>query len=349
MKVLLISVWKPRKGGIVTHVENLLKHSRNSFTILTYRDRKARKEPGVIRVPIVDIPVLRGITFTLFSFLRALRKNFDLIHAHYAMPQGLAGALIKKTRKKPFVITVHGSDLTVLGESRLYRPVLKWVFNEADAIIAVSRHIEKLLTGLGVDARKINVIYSGVDPQPPAVEGERRVVFIGALVWQKGVDTLIEAFKDIKRSFPDATLVIVGDGGERENLESQAQRLGLKDILFTGYLEDLDNIFTSQTVLVLPSRKEGFGLTLLEAMARGVPVVGSKSGGIPEIIHDGRNGYLFSTGNFLSLADAVKKIFANDDVRARLINGGLETVKNFTWSQTSEETDDVYEKISTSL
>ena len=127
MKVLLISVWRPRKGGIVTHVENLLKHSRNVFTILTYRDRDAAKEQAVIRVPVIDIAVLRGFTFAVFSFLKAFRKDFDIIHAHYAIPQGLAGALIKKARNKPLVITVHGSDLTVLGESKFFRPLLKWV------------------------------------------------------------------------------------------------------------------------------------------------------------------------------------------------------------------------------
>jgi glycosyltransferase involved in cell wall biosynthesis len=299
MKVLLISVWKPRKGGIVTHVENLLKHSRNIFVILTYRDRDTQKEPGII----------------------------------------------KKARKRPLVITVHGSDLTVLGESHFFRALLKWVLAEADQIIAVSLHMKNLLIGLGVDEGKIRVIYSGVDPHSPALEGERRVIFIGALVWQKAVDILIEAFKDVKYYFPDAGLVIVGDGPQRRGLEALVSRLGIQGVEFTGYVDDLDSVFTSQSVFVLPSRQEGFGLTLLEAMARSVPVVASKTGGIPEIIQDGRNGYLFTTANPPSLADAVKKVFAGDDVRARLINGGLETVKNFTWSQMAEETDDVYEEI----
>ncbi|MFV2041040.1 MAG: glycosyltransferase, partial [Candidatus Hydrothermarchaeales archaeon] len=259
MKVLLISVWKPRKGGIITHVENLLKHSRNVFVILTYQDRDARNEPGIIRVPVINVPVLRGISFALFSFLKALRKEFDIIHAHYAIPQGLAGALIKKVRKKPLVITVHGSDLTVLGESRLYRPVLKWVLDEADLIIAVSSYMKGLLINLGIDAEKIRIIYSGVDSHATAEGDTRRVVFVGALVRQKAVDSLIEAFKDIKEGFPDVGLVIVGDGPERKGLEALVSRLGVRDVEFKGYADNLDSVFTSRSVFVLPSSKEGFG------------------------------------------------------------------------------------------
>ncbi len=349
MKVLLISVWKPRKGGIITHVENLLKHSRNVFVILTYQNRDVRKEPGIIRVPVINAPILRGVSFALFSFLKALRKDYDIIHAHYAIPQGLSGALIKKVRKKPLVITVHGSDLTVLGESKFFRPLLKWVLDEADVIIAVSAYMKGLLIKLGIDAEKIRIIYSGVDSHAMAEGDVRRVVFIGALVWQKAVDILIEAFKDIKGSFPDAGLLIVGDGPQRKSLESLVSRLGLRDVEFKGYVDDLDSLFTSRSVFVLPSRNEGFGLSILEAMARGVPVVASKAGGIPEIVKDGQNGYFFTTANPRSLAEAVKKVFADNDVRARLINGGLETVKNFTWEDMTEETDEVYEEIFASI
>ncbi len=346
MKVLLISVWKPRVGGIVTHVENLIKRSKNNFTILTYQDREAQKERNVLRVPYINLPILRGASFALFSFLRALRRDFDIVHAHYAIPQGFAGVLIKKARGKPLILTVHGSDLTVLGRSRLVQPVLKWIFKNTDQIIAVSSYMKSLLIELGVEAEKIRVIFNGVETHMQAKGDERRVVFIGALVWQKGVDILIEAFKEIKKKFNDIELVIVGDGAERQGLEALVERLGIGNVEFRGYVEDLDPVFTARSVFVLPSRQEGFGIALLEAMARGVPVVGSKTGGILEIIRDGKNGFLFTAGNPTSLADAVIKILEKQDVRARLIKGGLETIKTFTWTQMAEETEDVYKEIS---
>jgi N-acetyl-alpha-D-glucosaminyl L-malate synthase BshA len=345
MKVLLISVWKPRIGGIVTHVENLIKHSKNDFTILTYWDKESKRQRNALRVPYINLPVLRGASFAFFSFLRALRGDFDIIHAHYSIPQGFAGVLIKKARGKPLLLTVHGSDLTVLGRSRLVQPVLKWIFGSTDIIIAVSSHMKALLIELGVEAEKIRVIYNGAEAHMWAEEAEPRVIFIGALVWQKGVDILIEAFKDIKKKFNDISLFIVGDGPERERLGTLVERLGVGNVEFRGYVADLDPVFTAKSVFVLPSRQEGFGIALLEAMARGVPVVGSKTGGIPEIIRDGKNGFLFTAGNPTSLADAVIKIFEKEDERAKLIKGGLETVKNFTWTKMAEETEDVYKEV----
>jgi N-acetyl-alpha-D-glucosaminyl L-malate synthase BshA len=346
MKVLLISVWKPRIGGIVTHVENLIKHSKNDFTILTYRDKGARRERNVLRAPYINLPIFRGVSFAIFSFLSVLRMDFDIIHAHYAIPQGFAGVLIKKLKGKPLVLTVHGSDITVLGRSRLVQPILKWIFGNTDQIIAVSSFMKTRLIELGVEAEKIGVVYNGVETRVKAKGSERCVIFIGALVWQKGVDILIEAFKEIKKEYKDVRLTIVGDGPERQGLDALVERLGVGDVEFRGYVDDLDPVFTAQSVFVLPSRQEGFGLTLLEAMVRGVPVVGSKTGGIPEIVRDGKNGFLFSAGNPTSLADAVIKIFEKQDVRARLVKGGLATVNNFTWTQMAEETEDVYKKVS---
>jgi N-acetyl-alpha-D-glucosaminyl L-malate synthase BshA len=345
MKILLISIWKPRRGGIATHVESLIKRSREIFTILTYRDKSSVKEKNVIRVPYLDFPFLRGMSFASLAFLRGLIAKFDIIHAHYAIPQGFAGVLIKKVRKKPMVLTVHGSDLTILGGSPLIRPLLKWILNRTDRIIAVSNYLKTLLLELDVPEEKISVIYNGVDQQDPAGGGEKRIIYIGALVHQKGVDVLLNGFKKIKETHPDLKLVIVGDGPERENLEGLAEKLGLTIIEFTGYLEDLDQVFTSQSILVLPSRKEGFGIALLEAMARGVPVVASKTGGVLEIVEDGRNGLLFSKEHPESLADAVIKLLDNSKLRTRIVKGGLKTAEKFSWDKMAEETDVVYDEL----
>jgi N-acetyl-alpha-D-glucosaminyl L-malate synthase BshA len=345
MKVLLISIWKPRRGGITTHVESLLKRSKGNFSILTYRDNSSVKEKNVMRVPYIDFPILRGISFAFFAFLRGILARCDIIHAHYAIPQGFVGVLIKKIKKKPLVLTVHGSDLTILSGSLFIRPVLKWVLNRTDRIIAVSNYMKTLLVDMEVPEEKIRVIYNGVDPQAPAEDGEGRVIYIGALVHQKGVDILLNSFKKIKETHPDLKLVIVGDGPERENLEGLAEKLGLTIIEFTGYLEDLDQVFTSKSILVLPSRKEGFGIAVLEAMARGVPVVASKTGGVLEIVEDGRNGLFFSKEHPESLADAVIKLLDDSKLRARIVKGGLKTAQGFSWDKMAEETENVYNEL----
>ena len=345
MKILYITVWKPRKGGIVTHVENLVKRSKNESLILTYNDRSQRDTPGVIRAPYINLPILRGASFAVTSFFKALGIDFDIIHAHYAVPQGFAGVLIKKAKRKPLVLTVHGSDLTVLGGSRFTRPILKWVFNNSDRIIAVSRYMEGLITGLGVEKEKVRVIYNGVEPENPAKGDEKRMVFIGALVRQKGADIAITAFKELKEKHGDSKLLIVGDGPERKRLERLSRELGLTDIEFRGYVEDINGVFTAKSILVLPSREEGFGMVLLEAMARGVPVIAAKTGGIVEIVADGENGLLFTKEDPGSLADATARIFEDGLLKERLIKGGFETVEKFTWEKTEKETTKVYEEL----
>jgi glycosyltransferase involved in cell wall biosynthesis len=344
MKVLLVSIWKPKKGGIVTHVDNIIKRSKNRFTILTYRDKGAKKESNVLRVLYIDFPILRGLSYALFSFIRGVRADFDIIHAHYAIPQGFVGVLIKTVRRKSLLLTVHGSDLTVLGGSPWLKPLLKWIFKRCNRIIAVSYYMKGLLIDLGVREEKITVIYNGVNKQSLAIGSERRIVFIGALVKQKGVEILLKAFKEIKKTHPDVRLVVVGDGPERENLEEMSRLQRLKDVEFKGYVDDLDTFFTANTVFVLPSIKEGFGITILEAMARGVPVAASKTGGIPELIVDGENGLFFTKDNSTSLTDAVRRIFDDEAQREKLIKGGWKTISKFTWNKTSEETEDVYKE-----
>ncbi|MFQ5800305.1 MAG: glycosyltransferase family 4 protein [Candidatus Hydrothermarchaeales archaeon] len=345
MEVLVISTWKPRKGGIVTHVENLTKRSRNEFLILTYADRDEKDEADVLRVPYINLPVLRGISFALFGFFKARKEEFDIIHAHYAIPQGFAGALLKKFRKKPLILTVHGSDLTILGASPLMRPILRWVLRSCDRIIAVSKYMKGMLKEFGVEEEKIRVIHNGVDIQPSPRGKERRIVFIGALVKQKGVDVLIRAFKKVKGKHEDLKLLIVGDGPEREKLETFATKLGLADVEFKGYVEDPNPVFSTQSVLVLPSRIEGFGIVALEAMARGVPVIASKTGGIVEIVTHEENGLLFEKENHMTLARSLTEIFMDEKLRDKLVKNGKERVKDFTWKKVVEETEDVYGEV----
>jgi glycosyltransferase involved in cell wall biosynthesis len=199
-----------------------------------------------------------------------------------------------------------------------------------------------LLIDLGIREEKISVIYNGVNKQSLAIGSERRIVFIGSLVKQKGVDILLHAFKEIKKTHTDVRLIIVGDGPEREDLKLLSKQLRLKEVEFRGYVDDLEPFFTANTVFVLPSIKEGFGITILEAMARGVPVAASKTGGIPELIVDGENGLFFTKDNPSSLTDAVRRIFDDEALREKMIKGGWKTVIKFTWNKTSEETEDVY-------
>lgn len=345
MKVLIVSVWKPRRGGIVTHVGKLLENTDFEHLILTYEDPGTSDEQKVMRVRYVNLPVIRGFSFAINAYLKARNEEFDIIHSHYSIPQGLAGALIKKAAKKPLVLTVHGSDVTGLGSTPIFRPILRWVLRSSDIIIAVSEHLKERLIDLGAAPEKIKVIHNGVDPAKRSKGSAKRIVFVGALVKQKGVDLLLNACKLLEEDKREVELYIVGDGPERKNLERLASKLGLKNVTFTGYVDDLDTVFTTESTLVLPSREEGFGITILEAMARGIPVIASNTGGIPEIISEGVNGLLFEREDVGQLYRSIVTLLEDESFRKKLIDEGLKTVKKFSWEKMVDEVGTVYEEL----
>jgi glycosyltransferase involved in cell wall biosynthesis len=333
MRVLLLTLWKPSMGGVVTHVENLMRHSRNEFRIISY--------------PPVRIPLLRAAGFTVAGLIKGLGMSFDVIHAHYAVPQGFLGLILKALKRRPLVVTLHGSDVTVLGRNPLTRPLVGLVLRGADRVIAVSEFLRREAHALGADPGKTRVIYGGgpgpTRPTPRKGRGRRRrVLYVGALVRQKGVDVLVKAFSLLREQ--DAELVIVGDGVERGRLERMCRELGVKAD-FRGYLVDIGAALRDSDVLVLPSREEGLGLVLLEAMARGVPVVATRAGGIPELVVDGENGLLVEREDPEGLAEALERLLRDQALARRLVEGGLETAGSFTWEKMAGEVDEVYAEL----
>ena len=330
MKVLLITLWKPRKGGVVTHAANLIKNSKNDFIIQSYPR-------------FVNLPLLRAFSFVAVGFIRRLLSGYDIIHAHYALPQGLLGVLLKKVRGKPLVVTIHGSDMSLLTKNPLTAPIVRFVLHNADRVITVSDYLKNEVTKLGVNSEKLSVIYGGTGSLSTKKENfdfnGPIITFIGSLVRQKGVDVLLEAFNDVL----GAKLVIIGDGNDGSALKKLAK--GLDGVYFLGYREDLASVFEKTSVLVLPSRSEGFGLVLLEAMKAGVPVVATNVGGIREIVEDGHNGILVEPENPKQLADAITKVLEDEKLRENLIKNAKDTTKKFSWRSMSSEIDKIYEEL----
>jgi N-acetyl-alpha-D-glucosaminyl L-malate synthase BshA len=343
MRILLISAWKPRKGGITTHVENLVERSKNDFVVLTYNSHEEME--GVLRARYINIPILRALSFVFFGFFKGLKVNCDLIHAHYAVPQGLLGVLLKKAKKKPLVTTLHGSDVTILMKNRLGKKIVRYVLKNSDKVIAVSTFLKGEVEKEGITKEKMAVVYSGVstDGCEEPKNGEA-ITFIGSLVQQKGVDILLNAFKDVKERF-DIGLTIVGDGKERKNLESLAKRLKLEGVDFLGYSDDLRGILEKSKVLVLPSREEGFGLVLLEAMSCGVPIVATRVGGIEEIVRHNYNGVLVEKEDAEDLARGILRVLEDKGLREAIRKNSREFVKRFSWEKMADEVDKIYEEL----
>ena len=292
----------------------------------------------------------------LFYAVKLIRKErIDIIHSHWLVPSGLVGAICGKICRRPLLVTIHGSDIFPLRRHGLKR-VLRMVLNACDACTANSRATASAVQEIMGAQQKLAVIPMGVDldlfrsdeagiatDTSPNYDDEKPVILsVGRLINWKGVTYVIQAMPLILAQLPEARLVICGDGPERKNLEELTGQLNLtKSVTFEGNVPNsrLPDYYRTASLFVLPSiviestgETEALGVVLLEAMASGTPVIGSKVGGIPDIIEEGRNGFLAEQKNPQDLADKIVRLLSNKELRQRFSKNGMQTVREkFSW------------------
>jgi glycosyltransferase involved in cell wall biosynthesis len=285
------------------------------------------------RVPLKAMMfyLLRG---TMWARRIAHEHACDVIHAHWVVPAGLMGAWAAKRTRKPLVVSAHGSDLLVWAKKRGIRSLARWTMRQARACSANSAEMADECRALGAaDDRLLTIYETGVDATRfhPDVDGtairrqhqcnadEIVALFVGHLTRVKGVDVLLKAFARL--SLPHLRLLIVGDGPEREPLETLATTLGVAErTTFAGAVswQDMPPYFAASDFFVLPSRSEGMGIVLLEAMATGKPVIGSDVGGIPSLVTPNKNGWLVAPEDDEALAATLRLMTKDTAWRQRL-------------------------------
>jgi glycosyltransferase involved in cell wall biosynthesis len=275
---------------------------------------------------------------------------FDVIDAHYFYPDGVAAALLAKWFRRPFVITARGSDITQLGGHRLPRAAIRWVANQAAAIVTVCAALKDELVRLGVDPAKVTVLRNGVDltrfsPIDPVVARERfglaadaRVVAsVGHLIPRKGHDLVIAALRDV----PEATLLIAGEGPDHASLAALATRTGVAGrVRFLGQLahDALPAVYSASDALVLASSNEGWANVLLEAMACGTPVVATDVGGSREVVAAPEAGILLDRRDSASIGAALKTLLAAPPARAAT----RRYAERFSWDETTHGQENLF-------
>ena len=263
--------------------------------------------------------------FYLLALLQADRRlEFDLVHAHVAYPDGLAATLFGKVVGKPVLITAHGSDVKVYPkEHKVWRMLTVRALLQADKIIAVSSELKREIGKLGVDLRKVKVIFNGVNPdlfhplpKPTALSQKglskksKRIIYIGGLFPEKGVRVLIEAMSILAACRDDVKMVLVGaneKGKSDKGFIQMVKSFGLQErVIFVNKVcnTEIPLWLAASDLLVLPSFSEGFGLSLVEALACGRPVVSTTCGG-PEDIVTQEVGFLVPPGDVTALARAI--------------------------------------------
>lgn len=259
-----------------------------------------------------------------------VNQQLDILHLHYAIPHASAAYFARQILKKsgkdiPFITTLHGTDITLVGRDATYEPVVTFSINESDAITAVSDSLKKeTLDSFNIE-KEIHVIPNFVDvkrfhhtdknhfKQMLAPDGERILVHVSNFRSVKRVPDVIKIFAEVKKVIP-AKLLMIGDGPERQNAEEMARAMGLySDVRFLGKQEQINEILSISDLFLLPSATESFGLSALEAMACSVPVVSTNAGGLPEINVDGKTGYLSDVGDTDAMAANAIRILSDDE------------------------------------
>lgn len=303
--------------------------------------------PGAIMPRIkekkIRILLVPFLFLALYIKLIKLLKDYDIVHAHWLIPQGI----IQSFFKKAYIVTGHGGDVTSLNKG-IVRKLKKRCLKKAMKITAVSEHLKVQMQKIAPDCNP-EVISMGVDTRKFGKQyrvknyfnqnNKKVILFVGRLAEKKGVSYIIEAMKLI-----DAKLIIVGDGPLREKLEKQAKSQGEK-IEFWGAKThtELKEIYASADIFVAPSvtakdgDQEGFGLVMLEAMASGLPVVASDSGGISQLITDNVNGLLCEEKNVEHIAETINLILSDEQLASKIICNAAKSIQKYDYSNIAKE------------
>ena len=273
--------------------------------------------------------------------------NANLIHAHWWVPSGLAMKLGDRAGR-PMMVTLHGTDVRVAKAVPGGRRLMASVLAEATTVTAVSTFLAaEAATALGLPASSIPVtpmpLALGRSADPDAAR--HGAVFVGRLTKQKGVEHLLEALAILKREGSPTDLTIVGDGAERAALKARAIALGLT-VTFTGFVEPqrVAGYLRDKRVFVLPAIDEGLGLVVAEALTQGVPVVATRSGGIPDLMYDRDAGILVPPNDPASLAHAIKEVMGAERFKVGAWRAGRALAERLSPEKVAERFEGLYEK-----
>ncbi|MXV77763.1 glycosyltransferase family 4 protein [Candidatus Poribacteria bacterium] len=306
--------------------------------------------------------------FHLFWLSR--KHKFDVIHAHWLLPNGFISAVVNRLLKIPYVITLHGSDIFVSKQNLIFKNMAKWTLKHAAMVTSVTPAFLPELAALGVPEQKRCMIPNGVTPSVFSSPSKQRIIelretlsipdnctvvfALGRIVLKKGFNVLIQALPYVREKIQDVRVIIGGDGTDLPRLKTLAEEIGVSDIVhFTGTINrtDVPVYFYLSDLFVLPAvfdpkgNVDGCPIVILEAMACGKPVVSSNISGIPIVVKDGETGILVDEKNVNSLATAIISLLENPTKREQFGRAAQQRIQQeLTWTKTVEQFISIYQQ-----
>ena len=357
-------------GVVATELGLELARRGHEIHFITYSQpvRLALLNPNVhyheVNVPEYPLFHYQPYELALSSKLVDMVKLYkiDLLHVHYAIPHAYAGYMAKQMLKAegikiPMVTTLHGTDITLVGNHPFYKPAVSFSINKSDVVTSVSQNLKDETYKLFNIKREIHVIPNFIELDKIKIDStiachrsvmananEKIITHISNFRKVKRIPDVIEIFYKIQQQIP-SKLMMVGDGPEKEVAENLCQKLGISEkVIFFGNSNEIDKILSYTDLFLLPSETESFGLAALEAMACGVPVISSNSGGLPEVNFEGVSGYLSDVGNTDEMAQNAIKILSDDSILDEFKKNALVVAKQFDIKNIVPLYEDLYQK-----
>ncbi|HUM45973.1 MAG TPA: N-acetyl-alpha-D-glucosaminyl L-malate synthase BshA [Chitinophagales bacterium] len=289
-------------------------------------------------------------------------EQLDLLHVHYAIPHAATAYMAKQILKTqgielPYITTLHGTDITLVGKDPTYAPVVTFSINQSDGVTAVSEDLKNQTYNNFKICADIAVIPNFVDlnrfrkekkehfKKAIAPNGEKILIHTSNFRKVKRTQDVVMIFQKVREQIP-SKLLLVGDGPERQNLEILCRDLGInEDVRFLGKQDPVEELLAVSDLFLMPSETESFGLAALEAMACQVPVIATNAGGIPEIMIQGVTGYMSDVGDVEDMSKNAVSILSDDELLNRFKVQVLEHAKKYDLEKVLPLYEAYYEKV----
>lgn len=310
------------------------------------------------RVEVRPYPLFEYSPYTLALTSKIINviehHHLDIIHVHYAIPHATSAYLAQKALhgKVKIITTLHGTDAYLLGLDPSYKPIVEFSMEKSDALTAVSNFLKKETEEKFNLSKPIEVIPNFVDPEKYR-KGKRgkkkKICHISNFRPLKRVEDVVRIFDIIAKEI-DCQLYLVGEGPTKPSVQRLVKKLRLEEkVCFRGNIEDVSKILEKSDLFLLPSEQESFGLAALEAMSSEVPVVASRVGGLPEVIRQGKDGYLAKMGDVDTMAKYSLKILTDDNLAEKMgRQARMRVLDNFTTEKIVPQYVSLYQKALTS-